>query len=228
MSSCGPSSSLSTPAPGTERGASWNAPRCYHLRVDDLLRQGAVALPDPQSRQVVEEAALLRRCREVGIEQAFAETMGAQLAVSRAPQPGSILEELDQPAGRTDMIGGPVMSAGVDTPWRERKIETMGSSASGVGQQPGTKSIGRPGGEPGADHRRLPAGAGGDDPPPCPSSGRRFMMNLANAYSHAYSGRPGGEPGTGHRRLPAGAGGDDPPGHAGRVGDCMMNLATAY
>ncbi len=43
-------------------------------QADDLLRQLAVAQSDPRARQAVEaHHTLLRRCREVGIDQAFAE-----------------------------------------------------------------------------------------------------------------------------------------------------------
>ncbi|MFZ2359108.1 MAG: tetratricopeptide repeat protein, partial [Anaerolineae bacterium] len=49
------------------------SPVLLHPDADDILRQLAAAQPDQQTRQVVEEhSALLRRCQEVGIKQAFA------------------------------------------------------------------------------------------------------------------------------------------------------------
>jgi hypothetical protein len=52
-------------------------PVLLHPDADDLLGQLTAAQPDQQGQQVVEEhRALLRRCQEVGIEQAFAEKTG--------------------------------------------------------------------------------------------------------------------------------------------------------
>ncbi|GIV79180.1 MAG: hypothetical protein KatS3mg050_3574 [Litorilinea sp.] len=65
------------------------------------------AAPDDEIQRHIrileEHRALLRRCREVGVEQAFAEKVGAQGRASLPPELGAILQELARPAGILDM-----------------------------------------------------------------------------------------------------------------------------
>ena len=89
-------------------------------RADDLLRQVAAAQPDPQVRQAVEEhRALLRRCREVGSESAFAEKTSGSDTDGNIDVPPELQIDLagtqSASTAHRHAAARPAMPAGADT-----------------------------------------------------------------------------------------------------------------